>query len=160
MKHKANGNTYILANHSALMSEQKPLMEKSISDFAITQNLISLLLLLFPISLLCISLFSTLTFTMVDETDSSKTRLEKDLIIDVGKGNDLVAVTESQATELSNECSRSSSVYSVKEKAASMKSKSSIEMPLYQMMLHFRPSKGLKSTQSRYGGEADLVTWT
>ncbi|CAO3664329.1 unnamed protein product [Umbelopsis vinacea] len=67
---------------------------------------------------------------MVDETDSLKTRLEKDLIIDVGKGNDLVAVTESQATELSNECSRSSSVYSVKDKTASMKSNSSIEKGL------------------------------
>lgn len=113
------------------MSEQKPLMEKSTSDVAITQNFDLITTASFPFfSSLYLPLFPLLTFTMVDETDSLKTRLEKDLIIDVGKGNDLVAVTESQATELSNECSRSSSVYSVKDKTASMKSNSSIEKGL------------------------------
>jgi hypothetical protein len=60
---------------------------------------------------------------MSDENESSKTRIEEDLVIDVGRGSDLVAATELQAATLSNEeASRPTSVYSDIEKAGSIAS--------------------------------------
>lgn len=60
---------------------------------------------------------------MSDENSSSKTRMEEDLVIDIGRGSDLVAVTELQAATLSNEeASRPTSVYSDHEKAVSIAS--------------------------------------
>lgn len=59
--------------------------------------------------------------TMTDESSSLKTRMEEDLVIDIGKGSDLVAVTELQAATLPNEeASRPTSVYSDQEKAVSI----------------------------------------
>lgn len=80
-----------------------------------------------PITPFFVFLLSLFAFTMVDENDLSKTRLEEDLVIDIGKGNDLVGIAELQATVLSNESSPPTSVYSDKERADSIRSEAKIE---------------------------------
>ncbi|KAH8550002.1 major facilitator superfamily domain-containing protein [Umbelopsis sp. PMI_123] len=65
---------------------------------------------------------------MSDETNSSKTRIEEDLIVNIGQGTDLVAVTELQSGVISNEnTSGPSSVYSDNEKTTSIASHPSLK---------------------------------
>ncbi|KAI9288156.1 hypothetical protein BC943DRAFT_185169 [Umbelopsis sp. AD052] len=60
---------------------------------------------------------------MSDENKSSKTRIEEDLVIDIGHGSDLVATTELQADVLTNdEASRPTSVYSDNDKTVGLAS--------------------------------------